>query len=319
MELHFYNMSICKSVEQIFENSINNVSHRKRLQFNDERLNDFFENGILNQSVIEIVGNCGTGKTQFLLTLCADILIEEYEKKIKKKEKKQEPFHKISHDNNKKKKTQIIKEKQRKIFYIFVHGAFNFQRLETIIRNKLKKRPWLYEEVKQRNKNNTQNYLFEECYKNIIENLFCYRICDSLDFFYFFKYTFPRYLEKHYITLLIIDQINSICVQPEDSNIFQGYHIHAKMSLVLKQIICDHKLFILLTNCTFRKEEFPSFSLDLPEQSLSSSFYSNTVIQFKKKIINNVITRKAIVKNSEFISQFKTLDFEITDAGFEVI
>ncbi|GAB65318.1 hypothetical protein PCYB_053360 [Plasmodium cynomolgi strain B] len=71
----------CRSVERIFDGVSFNKSDRKKLQFEDKKLNRFFENGILNYSLVEVVGVPGTGKTQFALTLCAELLLKNMDEK----------------------------------------------------------------------------------------------------------------------------------------------------------------------------------------------------------------------------------------------
>ncbi|GAW79817.1 hypothetical protein, conserved [Plasmodium gonderi] len=100
--------STCRSVERIFEDVSFNKRDRKRLQFDDKKLNRFFENGMLNYSLVEIVGISGSGKTQFALTLCAEHLL------------------KILEEN-----------RQTIVFYVYFNRMFPIHRLKEIIKNKL--------------------------------------------------------------------------------------------------------------------------------------------------------------------------------------
>ncbi|XP_023055417.1 bromodomain-containing protein DDB_G0280777-like, partial [Piliocolobus tephrosceles] len=132
----------CRSVKQIFEDATFNKRDRTVLKFDNNKLNLFFENGILNYSLIELIGNAGSGKTQFALTVCAEQLIKIYKE-----------------------------NKQDVIFYVYMKGSFPIKNLTTIIQHKLKH----YNDNNDSNSNsnnhiNEQHSLFGCVLKNFVNN-----------------------------------------------------------------------------------------------------------------------------------------------------
>ncbi|SCM06013.1 conserved Plasmodium protein, unknown function [Plasmodium chabaudi adami] len=281
------NKSTCRSIEQIFEGSTFNKSERKKLAFENEKLNLFFENGIINYSLVELVGSPGSGKTQFALTLCAEQLI-----KI-----------------NKEKKENIV-------FYVYFNRTFPIQRLTTIIENKLK-----------HNESNYTSYFIDETtttnnnkdiVRNILTNLYIQKINDENEFFSLFQKDIHSIIKYNKISLLVIDSFNSILNGNENLDSYKKYQLYIKMSLILKQISYENNIFIILINSSNINKHYSDFSFNISDYIINSSC-SNTVIIFKKTKKNNEQVRKMVIKCSEFLRMYKTLTFQITDSGVDVL
>ncbi|SCM09832.1 conserved Plasmodium protein, unknown function [Plasmodium chabaudi adami] len=281
------NKSTCRSIEQIFEGSTFNKSERKKLAFENEKLNLFFENGIINYSLVELVGSPGSGKTQFALTLCAEQLI-----KI-----------------NKEKKENIV-------FYVYFNRTFPIQRLTTIIENKLK-----------HNESNYTSYFIDETttannnkdiVRNILTNLYIQKINDENEFFSLFQKDIHSIIKYNKMSLLVIDSFNSILNGNENLDSYKKYQLYIKMSLILKQISYENNIFIILINSSNINKHYSDFSFNISDYIINSSC-SNTVIIFKKTKKNNEQVRKMVIKCSEFLRMYKTLTFQITDSGVDVL
>ncbi|SCM01315.1 conserved Plasmodium protein, unknown function [Plasmodium chabaudi chabaudi] len=281
------NKNTCRSIEQIFEGSTFNKSERKKLAFENEKLNLFFENGIINYSLVELVGSPGSGKTQFALTLCAEQLI-----KI----------------NNEK--------KENIVFYVYFNRTFPIQRLTTIIENKLK-----------HNESNYTSYFIDETtttnnnkdiVRNILTNLYIQKINDENEFFSLFQKDIHSIIKYNKISLLVIDSFNSILNGNENLDSYKKYQLYIKMSLILKQISYENNIFIILINSSNINKHYSDFSFNISDYIINSSC-SNTVIIFKKTKKNNEQVRKMVIKCSEFLRMYKTLTFQITDSGVDVL
>ncbi|VTZ68174.1 conserved Plasmodium protein, unknown function [Plasmodium chabaudi chabaudi] len=281
------NKNTCRSIEQIFEGSTFNKSERKKLAFENEKLNLFFENGIINYSLVELVGSPGSGKTQFALTLCAEQLI-----KI-----------------NKEKKENIV-------FYVYFNRTFPIQRLTTIIENKLK-----------HNESNYTSYFIDETtttnnnkdiVRNILTNLYIQKINDENEFFSLFQKDIHSIIKYNKMSLLVIDSFNSILNGNENLDSYKKYQLYIKMSLILKQISYENNIFIILINSSNINKHYSDFSFNISDYIINSSC-SNTVIIFKKTKKNNEQVRKMVIKCSEFLRMYKTLTFQITDSGVDVL
>ncbi|KEG00752.1 conserved Plasmodium protein, unknown function [Plasmodium vinckei vinckei] len=283
------NKNTCRSVEQIFEDSTFNKSQRKKLTFENEKINLFFENGIINHSLIEFVGSPGSGKTQFALTLCAEQLI-----KI-----------------NKEKKENIV-------FYVYFNRTFPIQRLTTIIENKLK------HSENNLNQNDDQKNLSSfktnknDIVRNILKNLYIQKINDENEFFSLFQKDIHSIIKYNKISLLVIDSFNSILNGNENLDSYKKYQLYIKMSLILKQISYENNIFILLINSSNINKNYSDFSFNISDYIINSSC-SNTVIIFKKSKKNNEQVRKMVIKCSEFLRMYKTLTFQITDSGVDAL
>ncbi|SCM02984.1 conserved Plasmodium protein, unknown function [Plasmodium chabaudi chabaudi] len=281
------NKNTCRSIEQIFEGSTFNKSERKKLAFENEKLNLFFENGIINYSLVELVGSPGSGKTQFALTLCAEQLIK------------------------------INKEKKENIaFYVYFNRTFPIQRLTTIIENKLK-----------HNESNYTSYFIDETtttnnnkdiVRNILTNLYIQKINDENEFFSLFQKDIHSIIKYNKISLLVIDSFNSILNGNENLDSYKKYQLYIKMSLILKQISYENNIFIILINSSNINKHYSDFSFNISDYIINSSC-SNTVIIFKKTKKNNEQVRKMVIKCSEFLRMYKTLTFQITDSGVDVL
>ncbi|CRG98988.1 conserved Plasmodium protein, unknown function [Plasmodium relictum] len=323
------NISNCRSVKKIFDDSTFNKIDRKKLEFDDKKLNIFFENGIINYSLVEIVGSCGSGKTQFALTLCAEQLLKIF-------------------DENKNISDSDLKEKKKEniIFYIYINRMFPMHRLIEIIEKKMQERERnenknYIDENKFKdnnvhnnsirennfNKNSSSknyfdekqfNYSFKRDLKRILKNLYIQKVNDDKDFFLLFeKHIF--YILKYYkISLLIIDSINSIFNANQMLDNHKKNQLFIKISLILKKISYENNFFVLLINSLYIKKEYSDFSFNIADYIISSSC-ANTILFFKKMKKNNEIMRKIIIQYSEFLSKYKTLEFEITDKGFNVL
>ncbi|CDU17335.1 hypothetical protein YYC_05485 [Plasmodium yoelii 17X] len=310
------NENTCRSIEQIFEGSTFNKSERKKLTFENEKLNLFFENGIINYSLIELVGSPGSGKTQFALTLCAEQLI-----KI-----------------NKEKKEDIV-------FYIYFNRTFPIQRLTTIIENKLKFNEnnytnyYIDEKKTNANKLPNANHIYSKKYninqneqenlfsfktnkndivRNLLANLYIQKIHDENEFFSLFQKNIHSILKYNKISLLVIDSFNSILNGNENLDSYKKYQLYIKMSLILKQISYENNIFIILINSSNINKHYSDFSFNISDFIINSSC-SNTVIIFKKTKKNNEQVRKMFIKCSEFLRMYKTLTFQITDSGVEAL
>ncbi|CAD2089252.1 conserved Plasmodium protein, unknown function [Plasmodium vinckei brucechwatti] len=311
------NKNTCRSIEQIFEGSTFNKSERKKLAFENEKLNLFFENGIINYSLIELVGCPGSGKTQFALTLCAEQLI-----KI-----------------NKEKKEDIV-------FYVYFNRTFPIQRLTTIIENKLKHNEnnypsyfiddkktntkkfsninHIYSEDNNLNQNEEQKNVSSfktnknDIVRNILKNLYIQKINDENEFFSLFQKDIHSIIKYNKISLLVIDSFNSILNGNENLDSYKKYQLYIKMSLILKQISYENNIFIILINSSNINKHYSDFSFNISDYIINSSC-SNTVIIFKKSKKNNEQVRKMVIKCSEFLRMYKTLTFQITDSGVDAI
>ncbi|SPJ08818.1 conserved Plasmodium protein, unknown function [Plasmodium sp. DRC-Itaito] len=337
----------CRPVDIIFEASSFNKSKRKKLEFYDEKLNYFFENGIINYSLLEIVGECGTGKTQLALTICADELLNIYERRKNEKENsKKKDNLQYYHDD---KKRDII-------FYIYANRTFPIHRLIEIVESKIKKQKkknsFEYYKNKKGHHDNklhwnnvqcegslmniqdlTHNERFPIDYyelkeneyvlkknlvKSVLKNLYIYKINDEKDFFCLFEKDIFYILKYYNISILVIDSLNFIFRGMEekfDSNKKKQFFI--KISLLLKKIAYEHNFFVFLINSTNNKKDYLDFSYDTTNSMINSSC-SNTVIYLKKIKTYNSIRRTMSIKYSEFLVKYKSMNFQITQEGFHI-
>ncbi|CRG93224.1 conserved Plasmodium protein, unknown function [Plasmodium gallinaceum] len=321
------NISNCRSVEKIFDDSTFNKIERKKLEFDNKKLNNFFENGIINYSLVEIIGNCGSGKTQFALTLCAEHLLKIFD------------INKNINDLN-------LKNKENIIFYIYINRMFPIHRLIEIIEKKIQEKEnnqnkcYVYEDIFKDNnlhnnttrKNNSNNncssknsfdekqfnYSFKRDLRGILRNLYIQKINDEKDLFILFEKDIFYILKYYKISLLIIDSINSIFNANQKLDNYKKNQLFIKISLILKKISYENNFFVLLINSLYIKKEYNDFSFNIADFIISSSC-ANTILFFKKIKKKNEIIRKIIIHYSEFLSKYKTLKFEITDTGFNVL
>ncbi|KYO02887.1 hypothetical protein PGSY75_0419300 [Plasmodium gaboni] len=331
----------CRPVDTIFEASSFNKSKRNKLEFYDEKLNEFFENGIINYSLLEIVGECGTGKTQLALTICADELLNIYERRKKEKKKKNEQYN---HDDI----------KRDIVFYIYANRTFPIHRLIEIIEAKIKKKENSFEYYKNKKEDHVNKYQSNnvECKENIInshnithnerdpldnyelkeneymikknivksvlKNLYIYKINDEKDFFCLFEKDIFYILKYYNISILVIDSLNYIFRGMEekfDNNKKKQFFI--QISLLLKKISYEHNFFVFLINSTNNKKDYLDFSYDTTNTMIHSSC-SNTVIYLKKIKSYNSIRRTMSIKYSEFLVKYKSINFQITHEGFHI-
>ncbi|KJP85891.1 hypothetical protein AK88_04478 [Plasmodium fragile] len=313
----------CRSVERIFDGVSFNKSDRTRLQFEDKKLNHFFENGILNYSLVEVVGVSGSGKTQFALTLCAEFLLK------------------------------IIKEKRQAIvFYVYFNRMFPVSRLEEIIKNKMdlggrrvhrgadnvrscngvhatgndKRMEEVegsgevghheevnYDEMRQPDADHTH-----DCpVRSALQNLYIQKINEDKEFFQLIKKDIHYILKHHHISLLVVDSLNSLFNGNDQLDIYKKYQFFKTVSQSLKQLAYENNFFLLVLNSWHPRKDYINISFNFVDYVINSSF-ANTIIFFKKKKRKNKIDRKMIIKCSEFLRKYKSMRFEINDAGVSV-
>ncbi|CAA9987006.1 conserved Plasmodium protein, unknown function [Plasmodium knowlesi strain H] len=323
----------CRSVERIFDAVPFNKSDRKRLQFEDKKLNHFFENGILNYSLVEVVGPSGSGKTQFALTLCADILL-----KI------------------------IQQERQAIVLYVYFNRMFPIGRLEEIIRGKLELRQRRIQGDTEDNVSSFKGahgrdeayYCFQggnekrteqiegsgqvgnhdqthrdeagrtdtnhaqNCpVRKALENLYIQKINEEKEFFQLIKKDIQYILKHHQISLLVIDSLNSLFNGNDKLEVYKKCQIFTSISQSLKQLAYENNFFLLVLNSWHPRKDYIHFSFNLFDYVINSSF-SNTIIYFKKRKRKNKIDRRMIIKFSEFLRKYKSMRFEINDSGFSL-
>ncbi|SBT75036.1 conserved Plasmodium protein, unknown function [Plasmodium malariae] len=344
------NHRTCRSVQKIFDDVTFNKVDRKRLRFDNKKLNFFFENGILNYSLVEIIGDSGSGKTQFALTLCAEQLLKTFEEK-----------------------------KENIVFYIYINRIFPMHRLTEIVEKKLEQKKQVSNIVYNSNNygvacvenfvdsnedyfnapnvsklsgdnfiDSEKNHLFDEemlnqkgveaskkpqsyglsssfdekrknMARNVLQNLYIQKINDETDFFILFEKEIYYILKYYKISLLVIDSFNSIFNGNEKIDSYKKHQLFIKFSLILKKISYENDFFVLLINSSQIKKAYNSdFAFDFSDYIVSLSC-SNTIIILKRTKKKNQTVRKMTVKCSEFLSKYKSLNFEITDSGFTVV
>ncbi|SBS81293.1 conserved Plasmodium protein, unknown function [Plasmodium ovale] len=306
----------CRTTERIFQDGAFNKMNRRKLTFECDKLNSFFEDGIPNYSLIELMGSPGSGKTQFALTLCAEQLLKTYEEK-----------------------------RENIIFYIYINRTFPMARLTEIVESKLAKMA-----KKGRDSNHFPQYSpthlngYHECggcefderknqvdeftskghsthmegddtLRNILKNLYIQKVNNYIELFTLLQRDM-FYIAKYYkISLLVVDSFNCIINDNANFNSWKRQNVLIEMSIILKQISYQYDMFILVINTLpIQKDNaeilFNSFDY------FTNSFCSNTIINFTKTKEYNHIHRKIIVKLSDFLSKYKSLNFEITHEGF---
>ncbi|EUD66904.1 hypothetical protein C922_02488 [Plasmodium inui San Antonio 1] len=337
----------CRSVERIFDGVSFNGSDRKKLQFEDKKLNRFFENGILNYSLVEVVGVSGSGKTQFALTLCAERLLK------------------------------IIDEKRQTIvFYVYFNRMFPMRRLEEIIKSKLDSRGGRaqggadnvrsdngahgrgdsygcfqrgnekrmeqregsgevgkhgethhderhhgdthhgeapHDEVGHPDPKPAQNCPV----RRALQNLYIQKINDEKDFFQLIKRDIHYILKHHQISLLVVDSLNSLFNGNDNLDLYRKCQLFTEVSQSLKQLAYENNFFLLVLNSWQPRRDYIHFSFNIFDYVINSSF-SNTIIIFKKRKRKNEIDRRMTIKCSEFLRMYKSMRFEINDSGFSV-
>ncbi|ANQ06919.1 Uncharacterized protein PCOAH_00012300, partial [Plasmodium coatneyi] len=319
----------CRSVERIFDAVPFNKSDRKKLQFEDKKLNHFFENGILNYSLVEVVGASGSGKTQFALTLCAELLLKIIEEK-----------------------------KQAIVFYVYFNRMFPMRRLEEIVRRKLELRgghssckephgggntcgcinrgnekrteqvegsarmgnhhqtdheqTW-HDEAGQPNPHHAQNCPV----RSALQNLYIQKINEEKEFFQLIKKDINYILKHHQISLLVVDSLNCLFNGNDKMEVYRKCQLFTAISQSMKQLAYDNNFFLLVLNSWHPRKDYIHFSFNLFDYVINSSF-SNTIIYFKKRKRKNKIDRRMIIKCSEFLRKYKSMRFEINDSGFSV-
>ncbi|KMZ94630.1 hypothetical protein PVMG_01986 [Plasmodium vivax Mauritania I] len=324
----------CRSVERIFDGVSFNKSDRKKLQFEDKKLNRFFENGMLNYSLVEVVGVPGSGKTQFALTLCAELLLK-----------------------------MIDEERQAIVFYVYFNRMFPMRRLEEIIESKLgsrrrraqggadkvrrgngacgcsqggnEKRMEQMEQMEQvgevctteevspaeevgnrgelgqTHPEHAQNFPA----RSALKNLYIQKINDERDFFQLIKKDIHYILKHHKISLLVVDSLNSLFNGNDHLDAYRKCQLFTGVSQSLKQLAYENNFFLLVLNSWQPRRDYIHFSFNIFDYVINSSF-SNTIIFLKKRKRRNEIDRRMTIRCSEFLRKYKSMRFEIGDSGF---
>ncbi|SBT32400.1 conserved Plasmodium protein, unknown function [Plasmodium ovale wallikeri] len=309
----------CRTTERIFQDGTFNKMNRRKLTFECDKLNSFFEDGIPNYSLVELMGSPGSGKTQFALTLLAEQLLKTYEEK-----------------------------RENIIFYIYINRTFPMARLTEIVESKLTKMAKkgrdpnhfpqnssthlngyheregceFYERKSQvdefTSKVHSTHMEGDNTLRNILKNLYIQKVNGYIELFTLLQRDF-FYIAKYYkISLLVVDSFNCIINDSANFNSWKKQNALKEMSIILKQISYQYDMFIFVINTLPIKKNhaenlFNSFDC------FTNSFCSNTIIAFTKTKEYNNTHRKIIVKSSDFLSEYKSLNFEITHEGFTAL
>lgn len=342
---NYYKMKKFKirGVEETFKEAEVNKIKTKRIKLDNEKLNQFFGKGILQNCVTEIIGKNGSGKTQFALTLCAEQLLNISQKLKNKK-----------HVNSNTDKREII-------LYVYVNRDFPIHRLVQILKHKLTKsksekeyntpsttksdidknyeesnkeivkekdkeeetkeeivKKDLKKDLKQDPKETDERNEEEQNVRHILQNLFIKKITDETELFIFFKKQILEILKKYYVSFMVVDSVNSVFNSVRNMEKYKKTQLLMKLSLLFNKITYTYDCFILLLNSSYMKYDKDDYSFVIHENTLIPSF-ANTVIVFKKFVKNRTVLRKMYIQYSQYINKFRILNFKISEKGFEVL